>query len=172
MGCEPGFIRGRPCDRARLRREREPYVSLARALLHQDQTKEEQTMRWIGLDCHLEFVEVAILDPAGGLVSAGRTESSEEAIGLFAEGLAADDRVALESSANAAAIAALVRRYVGQVVSPTRAAWPRLRRRGRRPIASTRARWPSSCEQARRRKSGCRTSAPGPGGGSARVAPP
>jgi Transposase len=79
-------------------------------------TKEEQTMRWIGLDCHLEFIEVAILDPAGALVSAGRIESSEEAIGLFAEGLAADDRVALESSANAAAIAALIRPHVGQVV--------------------------------------------------------
>jgi transposase len=79
-------------------------------------TKEEQTMRWIGLDCHLEFIEVAILDPAGALVSAGRIESSEEAIGLFAEGLAADDRVALDSSANAAAIAALIRPHVGQVV--------------------------------------------------------
>ena len=73
-------------------------------------------MRWIGLDCHLEFIEVAILDPAGALVSAGRIASSEEAIGLFAEGLAADDRVALESSANAAAIAALIRPHVGQVV--------------------------------------------------------
>jgi hypothetical protein len=55
-------------------------------------TKEEQTMRWIGLDCHLEFIEVAILDPAGALVSAGRIESSEEAIRLFAQGLGIDDR--------------------------------------------------------------------------------
>ena len=37
-------------------------------------------MRWIGLDCHLEFIEVAILDAAGALVSTGRIESSEEAI--------------------------------------------------------------------------------------------
>jgi transposase len=73
-------------------------------------------MRWIGLDCHLEFIEVAILDPAGAPASAGRIESSEEAIGLFAEGLGADDRVALESSANAAAIAALIRPHVGGVV--------------------------------------------------------
>jgi hypothetical protein len=48
-------------------------------------------MRWIGLDCHLEFIEVAILDPAGALVSAGRIESGEEAIGLFAEGAALSD---------------------------------------------------------------------------------
>jgi Transposase len=78
--------------------------------------KEEATMRWIGLDCHLEFIEVAILDAAGALVSAGRIESSEEVICLFAEGLAPDDRVALESSANAAAIAALIRPHAAKVV--------------------------------------------------------
>ena len=73
-------------------------------------------MRWIGLDCHLEFIEVAIVDAAGALVSAGRIESSEAAIRPFAEGLAPDDRVALESSANAAAIAALIRPHVAKVV--------------------------------------------------------
>jgi transposase len=78
--------------------------------------KEEATMRWIGLDCHLEFIEGAILDAAGALVSAGRIESSEEVIRLFAEGLAPDDRVALESSANAAAIAALIRPHAAKVV--------------------------------------------------------
>jgi transposase len=73
-------------------------------------------MRWIGLDCHLELIEVAILDAAGALVSTGRIESSEEAIRLFAESLAADDRVALESSANAAEIAALIRPHAAEVV--------------------------------------------------------
>jgi transposase len=73
-------------------------------------------MRWIGLDCHLEFIEVAILDAAGALVSTGRIESSEEAIRLFAESLADDDRVVLESSANAAAIAALIRPHAAEVV--------------------------------------------------------
>ena len=73
-------------------------------------------MRWIGLDCHLEFIEVAIVDVAGALVLAGRIESSEDAIRPFAEGLAPDDRVALESSANAAAIAALIRPHVAKVV--------------------------------------------------------
>ena len=77
-------------------------------------------MRWIGLDCHLEFIEVAILDAAGALVSAGRIESSEEAIRLFAESLADDDRVALESSANAAAIAALIRPLVEVVIANSR----------------------------------------------------
>lgn len=73
-------------------------------------------MRWIGLDCHLELIEVAILDAAGALVSTGRTESSEGAIRLFAESLAADDQVALESSANAAEIAALIRPHAAEVV--------------------------------------------------------
>jgi transposase len=73
-------------------------------------------MRWIGLDCHLEFIEVAILDAAGAAVSAGTITSSEEAIRLFAEGLGSDDRVALESSANAAVIAALIRPHVAAVV--------------------------------------------------------
>jgi hypothetical protein len=62
------------------------------------------------------LIEVVILDAAGALVSRGRIESSEEAIGLFAEGLAADDRLALVSSADAAAIAALIRPHVGRVV--------------------------------------------------------
>jgi hypothetical protein len=83
-------------------------------------------MRWIGLDCHLEFIEVAILDAAGAHVSAGRIESSGEAISLFAESLAADDRVALESSANAAAIAALIRPHAAQVVIANAAPGPDL----------------------------------------------
>src|SRR5215207_5590233 len=117
MGCEPGFIRGRPCDRARLRRERESLrVARPCASPPVDHNEGGLKMRWIGLDCHLEFIEVAILDAAGAPVSTGRIESSEEAIRLFAESLAADDRVALESSANAAAIAALIRPHVGQVL--------------------------------------------------------
>jgi hypothetical protein len=115
MGCDPASCVAAPATGPGCAESANPYVSLARALLQQDQTKEEQTMRWIGLDCHLEYIEVAILDTTGGLVSAGRIESSEEAIGLFAEGLAADDRVALESSANAAAIAALIRPYAAKV---------------------------------------------------------
>jgi len=73
-------------------------------------------LRWIGLDCHLEFIEVAIIDAAGKLLSTGRIETSEEAIRLFAESLGPGDEVALESSGNAAQIAALIRLHVGRVV--------------------------------------------------------
>jgi transposase len=73
-------------------------------------------LRWIGLDCHLEFIEVAISDAAGKLLSAGRIETSEEAIRLFAESLGPGDEVALESSGNAAQIGALIGPHVGRVV--------------------------------------------------------
>jgi transposase len=73
-------------------------------------------VRWIGLDCHLEFIEVAIIDAVGKLLSAGRIETSEEAIRLFAESLGPGDEVALESSGNAAQIAALIGPHVGRVV--------------------------------------------------------
>jgi transposase len=51
--------------------------------------------RAIGLDVHLEFCEVAIVE-AGMLRSAGRIETTPEQLELFARSLGRDDRVALE----------------------------------------------------------------------------
>jgi transposase len=77
-------------------------------------------MRDIGLDVHRDFCEVAIWE-AGELRSAGRIETSPEALELFASSLGSDDRVALEVTGNAWEIARLLEPHVAQVlvVSPS-----------------------------------------------------
>ena len=72
--------------------------------------------RAIGLDVHLQFCEVAIVE-AGAVCSAGRIETTPEKLELFAQSLSPADRVALEVTASAWAIAEiLVAKVV--VVSP------------------------------------------------------
>ena len=61
-------------------------------------------MRSVGLDVHLDFCEVAIVED-GEVRSAGRVETKPERLELFAGSLAADDRVALEVTGNAWEIA-------------------------------------------------------------------
>jgi Transposase len=71
------------------------------------------------LDVHLEFCEVAISD-GGKVRSAGRIETKPEAIELFAQGLGAEDRVALEVTGNAWEIRRIIAPHVAEVlvVSP------------------------------------------------------
>jgi len=71
--------------------------------------------RAIGLDVHRDFCEVAIAD-AGRVRSAGRIETSPEALELFATGLSPTDRVALEVTGNAAEIARTLGPHVAAVV--------------------------------------------------------
>lgn len=71
-------------------------------------------MRFIGMDVHRDFCEVAIWE-AGEVRSAGRVLTNDEDLGLFAQSLGADDEVAMEMSGNAAAIAAIVRPHVARV---------------------------------------------------------
>ena len=47
-------------------------------------------MRFIGLDVHRDFCEVAIAE-GGGLRLAGRVRTEPEALALFAQSLAVDD---------------------------------------------------------------------------------
>jgi transposase len=72
-------------------------------------------MRFIALDVHRDFCEVAIAE-GGRLRHAGRVETTPAALELFAESLAADDRVALEATGNALAIARIIERHVDRVV--------------------------------------------------------
>jgi transposase len=76
-------------------------------------------MRDIGLDVHRDFCEVAIWEE-GELRSAGRVETTPEALELFAGSLGSGDRVALEVTGNAWEIARILERHVAQVlvVSP------------------------------------------------------
>jgi transposase len=71
--------------------------------------------RAIGLDVHLEFCEVAIAEE-GVLRSAGRIETTPEALELFARSLGREDRVALEVTGSAWGIARILEPHVAQVV--------------------------------------------------------
>jgi len=72
-------------------------------------------MRFIALDVHRDFCEVAIKDEAG-LRLAGRVKSLVEELELFAQSLAPDDEVALEATGPALAIARILEPHVGRVV--------------------------------------------------------
>ena len=72
-------------------------------------------MRFIGLDVHRDFCEVAIAE-GGEVRSAGRVDTRPEALELFASSLAVDDEVALEATGVAQAIARIVAPHVRRVV--------------------------------------------------------
>src|SRR3954453_10748692 len=100
-------------------------------------------MRDIGLDVHRDFCEVAISEN-GELRSAGRIETTPEALELFAGSLGSGDRVALEVTGNAWEIARIIEPHVRQVlvVSPSdtgirqaRAKTDRLHARALAPLA-------------------------------------
>jgi transposase len=77
-------------------------------------------VRSVGLDVHLDFCEVAIVEE-GDVRSAGRVATTPERLELFAASLGPDDRVALEVTGNAWEIARILERHVAQVlvVSPS-----------------------------------------------------
>lgn len=76
-------------------------------------------MRWIGLDVHVDFCEVAIHEH-GVTRSAPRVETSERALRWFAAQLVATDTVVLEATGGAWSIARLLAEYVGVVVADAR----------------------------------------------------
>jgi transposase len=67
------------------------------------------------MDVHLDFCEVAICE-GGRVRSAGRVETTPERLELFAQSLAADDRVALEVTANSWEIARILEGHVARVI--------------------------------------------------------
>jgi transposase len=72
-------------------------------------------MRFVALDVHRDFCEVAIKDESG-LRLAGRVKTSLEELELFAQSLAPDDQVALEATGPAGAIARVLEPHVGRVM--------------------------------------------------------
>jgi transposase len=72
-------------------------------------------VRFIGLDVHREFCEVAIAEE-GRVRSAGRIRTRRAELELFARSLGADDEVALESTGGAVAIARILEAQVARVV--------------------------------------------------------
>jgi transposase len=72
-------------------------------------------MRFVGLDVHRDFCEVALVEQ-GQVRSTGRVPTTPEALTLFAQSLGPDAHVALEATGNALAIARLLRPHVARVV--------------------------------------------------------
>lgn len=72
-------------------------------------------VRFIALDIHRDFCEVAIAE-SGTIRSAPRVKTDPETLELFAQSLGADDQVTLEATGNALAIARIIEPHVGRVV--------------------------------------------------------
>lgn len=68
------------------------------------------------MDVHRDFCEVAVAELGGKVRSAGRVDSTIEALTMLADSLAADDVVALEATSGAGLIADLIRPHVGAVL--------------------------------------------------------
>jgi transposase len=73
-------------------------------------------MRFIALDVHRDFCEVAIAERGGVVRLAGRVRTDPSELELFARSLGADDEVVLEATANALPIARLIEPHVARVV--------------------------------------------------------
>src|SRR2546421_8959794 len=72
-------------------------------------------VRYIGMDVHREFAQVAVVED-GLLHDDGRIGVTPEALRAWAGGLRCDDQVALEATGNSDAIANLLAPVVGRVV--------------------------------------------------------
>jgi transposase len=72
-------------------------------------------MRFIALDVHRDFCEVAIAED-GRVRLAGRVETTPAGLELLAQSLGADDQVVLEATGNALAISRVVEPHVARVV--------------------------------------------------------
>jgi transposase len=72
-------------------------------------------VRFIGLDVHRDFCEIAISD-GGKARPAGRVNTTPEALSVLGHSLASDDKVILESTGNALEIARVLEPFVSEVV--------------------------------------------------------
>jgi len=71
--------------------------------------------RCVGLDVHLDFIEIAICEE-GKVWSAGRVPSTPEGIGTLADSLLATDRVALEVTGSSWEIVRLLEPHVSKII--------------------------------------------------------
>ena len=73
-------------------------------------------MRWLGLDVHKDFAELAEALPGGNVRQLGRIRTTPAAMRTFAESLGRDDQVALDATINTFAIARLLEEHAGRVM--------------------------------------------------------
>src|SRR6059058_2856906 len=95
-----------PLRLARLRCERGSVDVVCPPVLPRRRPR-RQRVRAVALDVHRDFCEVAIVE-GGRLRSAGRIKARPEELEVFAQSLDARDRVALEVTGNAWAIAGIL----------------------------------------------------------------
>src|ERR1044071_2464237 len=95
----PSFVVGRPCDCPGVPRARIRSCRFARLISAARSSERRVGMRFIALDVHRDFCEVAIAE-GGRVRRAGRVETTTT-LELFAQSLAADDQVVLEATGNA-----------------------------------------------------------------------
>jgi hypothetical protein len=163
MGFEPVVVRWPRLRLARLRLERVSVVVVSPRFSRNFYDVEEDEVktlgRAIGLDVHLEFCEVAIVE-AGVVRSAGRIQTTPEELELFARSLGREDRVALEVCGSAWEIARILERHVARVivVSPNDTG---IRQARAKPAGSMRGRWRGCCGPVSLMRSGRPTSRPG-----------
>jgi transposase len=94
-------------------------LSFAHLVSRRDRERREQVVRFIGLDVHLDFCEIAFCE-SGRVRSGGRVASSPEGVQILANSLGPEDHVALEATGNALAIARRLEAHVARVVVATR----------------------------------------------------
>ena len=73
-------------------------------------------MRWLGLDVHRDFAEIAEASPGGVVRRLGRIRTTPTDLRAFAESLGAEDQVAMEAPINTFAIARLLEEHASRVV--------------------------------------------------------
>src|SRR5215218_10259748 len=115
MGVRAREFGGRPCDWPGCAASADPSVSFAHGSPVSSNSTKGVLVRAIGMDVHRDFCEVAIAE-AGAVRSAGRIATRPQELELFAQSLAADDRVVLEVTGNAWEIARIIEPYVARVV--------------------------------------------------------
>src|SRR3954451_8630568 len=76
-------------------------------------------VRFVGLDVHRDFCEIAICE-GGRVRSSGRVAASPQGLQILANSLSPEDQVALEATGNALAIARRLEPFVDRVIVATR----------------------------------------------------
>src|SRR6266540_2194408 len=124
-------------------------------------------VRFIALDIHRDFCEVAIAE--GGAVRwAPRVKTDPETLELFAASLGADDQVTLETTGNALAVARIIEPHSAASCSLIRERCAGARAARSRRTRSTRARSRGCSRVDWCRRCDCRTSGRGGYAGSCR----
>jgi hypothetical protein len=102
-----------------MRCERESVGVVSPTWLPSDlwQRQEVMAVRFVGVDIHREFAEVAVLED-GVVRGGGRVEATPEGIRVLADSLAPDDQVAIEATVNTMAVAKLLEERVARFTGP------------------------------------------------------